>query len=126
MDSATINHVLNNNTLPNGTVWTMPILLHVREDDAERSKIGEKVTLKGRDGRFYAILEISEVFELDLDELALKWFTTTSHEHLGVARLFKEGKHFLAGEIKLLERPSQNSTMVAPKQTRLFCSQRLV
>ena len=42
MDSATINLVLDNNTLPNGTVWTMPILLHVREDDAERSKIGEK------------------------------------------------------------------------------------
>ena len=59
---------------------------------------------------------------MDLDEIALKWFTTTSHEHPGVARLFREGKHFLAGEVKLLERqPSQNRHYeLTPKQTRFI------
>tara|TARA_Y100000588_G_scaffold274399_1_gene290403 strand:+ start:1610 stop:3724 length:2115 start_codon:yes stop_codon:yes gene_type:complete len=126
MDSRTLNSVLDNSALPDGTVWPMPILLPVNRKDADGMKIDETVALKGSDGVTYATIEVSEIFELDRSDIAERWFGTTSREHPGVAWLFDGGEVFLAGEIKLLERqPSAYRHFeLTPVQSRFIFAQK--
>jgi pyruvate kinase len=126
MDSLTVNSVLDNYSLLDGNIWTMPILLPIDKKVAQNNKVGTKITLKGKDGILYATLDISEIFQLDLDDLAMRWFMTKSKEHPGVAKLYCDGNFFLAGEIKLLER--QKSALryyeYTPTETRFIFSRK--
>ena len=122
MNQETLECVLNDNKLIDGTIWTMPILLHVSEHDFRAGRVNEKVALKGKDGVLYAILTISELFILDLNKVSDRWFETRSGSHPGVAHLFEQGKFCMAGKIKLLKRQSSlhRHYELTPAQTRFI------
>ena len=122
MEQKTLNSVLNDYCLLDGTVWTMPILLQVSEQDFNASKVNEKVALKGKDGVLYAILKISELFRVDLADLARRWFASESQLHPGIASLYHQGEFVLAGEVKLIKRlPSFNRCYeLTPAHTRFI------
>ena len=70
------------------------------------------------------MVKVSELFKLELRDLALRFFSTESMEHPGVARLFEEGEYFIAGEIRLLERrsSSQKYYELTPADSRFIFS----
>ncbi len=105
MGRQTCMGVLRENRLPDGTIWTMPILLPVPDpDDVINFGPGDRVALSDQGGAIYATIDVSEIFSMDLDTLAASWFGTSSINHPGVARLFAQGNRFVAGEVSLIRR----------------------
>jgi len=103
MDKETLESVLEDNRLPSGLVWTMPVILAVTAEVAGRYTRGDRVLLTSNCGAPHSILDISESFVFDVERLARKWFGTASQGHPGVARTLARGHHFLAGEVTLLQ-----------------------
>ncbi len=89
--------------LPNGIVWPIPITLAASRDAAKNLNEGEKIALKF-EGKTIAVLELSEKFELDKNDVCRQVYGTESLEHPGVRAFFGQGEVFLAGKITLLER----------------------
>jgi len=120
MDRATLDSVLNDKRLPDGSVWTMPVILQCDAATAARHGAGERLALTGADGRVYAVLDVAEAYPLDLDAVIPAWFGTASADHPGVRRIIAAGSHCLAGDVTLVERqPSPHRHFeLQPVQTR--------
>ncbi len=120
MSRQTLDSVLSSNRLPSGTVWTMPIILQVTPDRHPDLAEGMRVLLTRDDGAPHSLLEISEVYEVDLDDVAQRWFGTSDRAHPGVTRLHERGARFVAGEVTLVNRlPSAYQRYsLPPMQTR--------
>ena len=126
MDRATLASVLERNRLVDDTIWTLPILLPINPQQSPRLSAGQRVALCSQDGTIHAVLDISERFAYDPQELVAKWFGTTSSEHPGVARVLQRGTNFLAGKVTLvrhLESP-HSRYMLSPTQTRFLFNQK--
>ncbi len=125
MDRETLTSVLSTYRLPHGEVWTLPILLavdptHVTGPAAVTA--GERVALTDDDDVVRALLDVTEAFEFDHDELARGMFGTTDARHPGVARCRDSGTHFLAGRVTLVEplESLQRPYLLTPTQTRFI------
>ncbi len=121
MDRETLNSVLDENMLPEGIVWTMPIVMPVAKEIADSVSIGERVKLLSENGQEHVIMDLTDIFPFKLNTVAKKWFGTTSLDHPGVQRIAKRGDHFLAGPIKLLSKLPHacNQYEMTPHQCRL-------
>lgn len=122
MNHETCQCVLETNSLPDSTIWPMPILLAAPKESTKDFTVGDKISLAGSDNTVYATLDISEIFSMDLEQVAEKWFGTSSKDHPGVARLFEDGDQFIAGDVTLVERlPSPyRHYELTPAQTRFI------
>ncbi len=126
MGPEALETVLDSNRLPDGTVWTLPVLLQVDADVARRYGPGERVTLASADGKIYAVLTVEKSFSMDLASVARRWFGTDSADHPGVARLLARGPHALSGKVALVERlPSAyREYEMTPAQSRFVFAQK--
>jgi sulfate adenylyltransferase len=79
--------VAHNMTLPNGIVWTIPILLQLREEP----KIGGRIAIKDGKGQVKAVLDVKEVYKIDLKKIARLVWGTESDEHPGVRLFYSKG-----------------------------------
>lgn len=105
MGRESLASVLAENRLPDGTVWTLPMVLQLPEATVKGLGAGARVLLREVGGDGEAILHVDEVFRLDLDAVARQWFTTTSADHPGVARFRAAGEHAVAGTVTLVRAP---------------------
>jgi len=107
--------------LPTGEVWTIPILLQFRE----RPQVlpGDQALLRHR-GEEVALLEVAEVYELDLRALARAVFGTESEAHPGVARLYAKGPYALGGQVEVLKARERGSLEKTPEEVRAFFRER--
>jgi len=97
--------VLERKRLANGLPWTIPITLGVSRQVAATVEEGEEIALVHPRGPIIAVLELEEKYAPDKEREALRVFATTDEAHPGVARLFRTGEVYLAGKIRLLDRP---------------------
>jgi pyruvate kinase len=121
----TLQSVLDKYRLPNGLPWTMPILLQVPRSVAASFGEGDRIALRSDSGDIHAVLDVSEVYSLDLEELFTKWFGTSSPTHPGVARLQADDAVFVGGDILML-RPLASALAqykLTPAQTRFVFGQ---
>ncbi len=120
MDRATVSSVLAESRLPDGLVWTMPILLPFDGAIDFVPEKGERLVLCDEGGVERAVLDVSEVFELDLKQVAEAWYGTADPTHPGVARLRARGPRFVGGGIHLLTRGQSpyRHYELTPAQTR--------
>jgi len=120
MDRETLRAVLETNRLPDGTVWTMPLVLQVAASHARRIGPGDRVALRSASGRIHALLDVDEVYVEDLRAVARMWFGTDSDTHPGAAKLFAGGDTFIGGDVLLVDRlPSPHRPYeLSPAQTR--------
>lgn len=113
--------VLKEMRLANGLVWSIPITLPVTQAEADELEVGQEVVLKGQDGVTYGLLELEEKFTYDKDIEAKHVYGTTDQAHPGVKKIHEKGDVYLAGPIKLLNRPDHgefNDFYKDPKETR--------
>ncbi|ASK62174.1 sulfate adenylyltransferase [Virgibacillus phasianinus] len=106
--------------LADGTPWSIPITLPVSEQKARTLNIGDHAALV-KDDITYGVIKIEEVFQPDKEKEAENVYLTTETEHPGVKKLFSRPDHYVAGEIKLIERPSrahEEKFYLDPLQTR--------
>ncbi|WP_127717838.1 pyruvate kinase [Halobacteriovorax sp. HLS] len=112
-----LESVLNSYKMPCGNIWTLPILL---QRDSSNLQIGQTVSLTDSNGEVYSLLEISDIYRLDLHETAKSWFGTVSTEHPGVKKLLESGDSFIGGKLTLVKRldSQYREFELTPKQTR--------
>lgn len=122
MDRDTLHGVLHRNRLPDGTAWTVPLILQVDEAQARRLSPGQRVVLTDDRGDAHAVLDVTQIYRYDLAELSQLAFGTTSSAHPGVARVLRNGDWFVGGDITLIEeRPSPwREFELTPRQSRFI------
>ena len=101
MDRETLFSVLESNRLPNGLIWTMPIILQIPHEESSISA-GDCIALTDCEGKIYATLDVTESYQINLESVAQKWFGTNSKKHPGVARFMERGENCIAGDIILV------------------------
>jgi len=113
--------VLKTMRLPGGLPWALPVCLAV--DEAPK---GDRVVLAGEDGRLYATLDVSEVFDYDAEREAELCYRTTDGAHPGVARVLGQKPRYLAGDVTVFERPAPPFPELAldPAETRALFAER--
>lgn len=98
--------VINNIQLPDGSLWSIPIVLPVRRDISSHIKVIDEIALFDKNDRLIAIMLVEDKFSLDLENYANKIYKTTDNAHPGVNVLNESGNLFIGGEIlKLINRP---------------------
>jgi pyruvate kinase len=120
MDRENLSLVLQHNKLSNGEIWTLPVVLQVDKICAADLEVGQRVILADKNGVTHSYLDISDIYTMDLGQVAEACFGTTSVDHPGVMRLLESGDYFLGGEVTLIE-PKESAYKpyeLTPAQTR--------
>ena len=118
-----LSSVLDNYKLPNGVIWTLPIILQIPREDQQKLKKNTDIALVyEKDGLTYGYLQVKDVFKINLERVAKKWFGTKDHDHPGVKRLFEKGEYCLGGEITLIRKRDTDFKEFAftPQQMRII------
>jgi sulfate adenylyltransferase len=96
--------VIDDMRLPNGLPWSIPVTLPVDDHAAASLKEGQEIALM--DGEhLMGIMTIAEKYPADVEREAREVYRTTEEAHPGVARLYRQGKWLLGGEIFMLNGP---------------------
>ena len=98
--------VLENVSLTDGTVWSIPIVLPVSSRIASDIAVGDEIVLS-EGNRPIALLKVEEKYSLDKEYYCQKVYKTVDINHPGVKWFMESGDVFLAGEITLLNRPKR-------------------
>ena len=120
MGSECLKSVLDNHRLADGAVWTLPIILQLPADVARGLGVGQRVAIREAGGEGRAILDIEEIYRLDLDRVARQWFATDATDHPGVARFMEGGDYAVAGAVTLVRAPKSQFRNIElnPETTR--------
>ena len=107
MSEADYRSVLSDMRLADGTLFPMPVCLDVSFEFSERVQSGNHIALRDHEGLMIAVLEVSEIWQVDIQQEAQSVYGTTSLAHPGV-RLFMGNRHSvcLSGKVRGLELPS--------------------
>ena len=113
--------VLRSMRLANDVPWTIPIVLDVSEEEADRFREREDIALFHK-GKPLAIMHLEEKYRYDKEEHARRVFGTTSRAHPGVAKLERMGEVLLAGKIDLINAPQSrfDRYKLSPFETRVL------
>tara|TARA_R110000787_G_scaffold16622_53_gene51672 strand:- start:15807 stop:17969 length:2163 start_codon:yes stop_codon:yes gene_type:complete len=124
MDRENLEAVITGNRLPSGAPWTLPIVLQTSREAAKSAAVGTPLALKDPTGAVRALVEVTDIYEPDLDRLLTDWFGTDSDSHPGVARVRKSGPVFIAGPVRLVASadPLFRDYALTPAQTRSIFS----
>ena len=106
LTEADYRSVLSDMRLADGTVFPMPVCLDIPPDLAEKIQTGDKLALRDPEGFMPATLEVTEIWQVDLEAEAEAIYGTTSLEHPGVRQLL-ENRHsvYVAGKVQGIELP---------------------
>ena len=107
--------------LASGLPWALPVCLAV-----EAPPTGDRIALADEQGRPLAVLEVQDVYEYDQEREAAQCFRTTDEEHPGVARLYAQHDHYVAGPVTVFEQlePAFPQLHKDPAQTRALFAER--
>ncbi len=121
MDSATFHSVTHESRLPKGLPWTMPIVMAIPKEQLMGASEGDTVSLADWNGEIFAMLSLTEIYDLPREEFAMGAYGTTDPNHPNVGDVFNSyGDKAVAGKVSLLRRlelPTVSSEMT-PKETR--------
>jgi sulfate adenylyltransferase len=104
MIEAEYERVVDAMRLPDGAIWSVPVVLPVPREHYGAIRHGMVLALNGEDAVTYGLLEVKDAFERDLQREASAVYGTTDSEHPGVARLLSESSTVVGGDIHLLKR----------------------
>lgn len=106
--------------LPSGEVFSLPVLFQLAEPP--RVSAGEPAAVRDGSGRVVGILEVADVYRLDLPRLARQVFGTDQEAHPGVRLLFQKGPYAVGGKVLLVNLPENpfRKWVKTPAETRAF------
>ncbi len=117
--------ILREQRLPDGTIWSMPVLLPAGEREFNLARDGEEWLLKDDQGPV-AVINITGRFTLDMHDASRHIFGTSDIHHPGVSAFLSMGNRFLAGNLTSVFPhyfPFQDRVMY-PKDTRRYFMER--
>ena len=113
--------VISRGRLANDLAWTIPIVLDVDEETANKMKDAGDVLLQNPDGIGIAVLHVDEVFTFDKEKAAKGVYGTNDTAHPGVAYTMSMKDFLVGGKIDFIQRPNDTEirkNRLTPKQTR--------
>ncbi|MEM4391405.1 MAG: sulfate adenylyltransferase [Candidatus Nitrosotenuis sp.] len=113
--------VVKNGRLANDLPWTVPIVLDVDRETAEKMKQAGQVALKTEGGAPFALLDVEETFTFDKQATAQAVYGTSDTNHPGVAKTISMNEFLVGGKIDYLARPAEDPIRkhrMTPDQTR--------
>ena len=120
MTEAEYERVVDAMRLPDGAVWSIPVVLPVPQENHAALRRGMVLALDGEDGVTYGLLEVKDAYTRDAKREAAAVYGTTDAGHPGVARLLSEPPTLVGGGIHLLKRApiTAHPKHLDPSQTR--------
>jgi len=115
MDETTYKHVVENNELPDGLLFGLPVIFDTDDDDMQP---GDIALLKDGD-RDIATVEFTDKFLPDKPLECLKCYGTSEIEHPGALMVATErGKYYMGGKITGLNLPIRDFPCKTPAEVR--------
>ena len=106
MGQAAYEAVLDSLSLPDGTLWPVPIVLDVGEAFAEKVSVGDRIALRDGEGFMPAVLTVEDIWRPDRRLEADRIYGTTDTEHPGVRYLLNAvNPVYLGGTVTGVQAP---------------------
>lgn len=99
--------VISKGRLTNDLAWTVPIVLDVDKETAQKAKDSKDIALKTTHGEF-AILHVEEAYTFDKTKTSQGVYGTTDTNHPGVAKTMAMNDYLLGGKIDYIKRPGDD------------------
>jgi sulfate adenylyltransferase len=101
--------VIDNLCLPDGTLWSIPVIFDVPAAQAEKIMPGQQLALRDEEGFMLAILAVADKWQPDKQREASEIFGTTSLAHPGVRYLMEQVHDtYIGGEVTGVQMPIHN------------------
>ncbi len=98
--------VLDRMRLETGELWPIPVCLDIPQNQAATLETGQSVALRDAEGFLLGIMNIEDIWPLDIEKEALAIYNTLDKSHPGVDYLYNtSGKMYIGGEIQALNLP---------------------
>ncbi len=97
--------VINDMRLSNGLVWSLPIVLPVNDDLAEKLRTADHAYLQDKRQNILGKINILDIYKVDKEVEAENIFLTTSLDHPGVVSLENSGNWYVSGGIEVYQLP---------------------
>ena len=98
--------VLDRMRLETGEIWPVPICLDIPESLAVTFETGQSVALRDPEGFLLGIMNIEDIWPLDVEKEAMAIYNTRDMSHPGVDYLYnKSGRYYIGGEVQALNLP---------------------
>lgn len=117
---ADFDGVISKGRLANDLPWTVPIVLDVDKETAQKAKDAGDVALKTTHGEF-AVLHVGETYTFDKTKTSQVVYGTTDIAHPGVAKTNSMKEYLIGGKIDYTKRPGDDPIRkyrLTPTQTR--------
>jgi sulfate adenylyltransferase len=114
-------NVLKKGRLANDLAWTVPIVLDVDKETANKVKQVGDVALKTDSDGDFAVLHVEETYSFDKQKTAQAVYGTTDANHPGVAKTYSMNDYLVGGKIDYVKRPRDDlirKYRMTPQQTR--------
>lgn len=121
MNQNQVDGTLDNMELPDGSLWSIPIVFDMSEEKIKEHglKEGDSILLDYL-GSPMATLDIDEIYKYDIDRMAEKTYGTKDPKHPGVKRTKSYENRFIGGKVTLINEPDFNEPFktywATPKQ----------
>lgn len=103
MSQADHERVLEEMRLGNGTLFPVPVVLPV--DPAAGVRLDSTIALRNAKNQLLAVMEVQEIFPLEVDRVSDCVFGTRDLRHPLVAEMHRWGTQLLSGPLKVLQIP---------------------
>lgn len=113
--------VLERMRLRNETVWPIPVILGLTDEERRDFRPGSDLTLATPDQEVVAVLHQPEVYPVNRSVEAKLVYGTTDTTHPGVARVMELGPYNVGGPVSVLNLPRHDDFLpyrLDPRQTR--------
>ena len=117
---ADFDGVVSKGRLANDLAWTVPIVLDVNKETAQKAKDAGDIALKTTHGEF-AILHVEETYAFDKTKTSQAVYGTTDVNHPGVTKTMAMQDYLVGGKIDYIKRPGADPIRkyrLTPTETR--------
>lgn len=113
-----LESVLEESRLPEGEIWSMPIVLDISEKEKEEIEKEKELEISDEEGQNIFILKNIQIFSFDKENFSQKLFGTTDLTHPGVQNVEKMKPWLFGGEIFLKEKNVDDESYLTPSKVR--------
>jgi sulfate adenylyltransferase len=118
LSSADYHSVVNNMTLADGSVWTIPISLELEHDAYIQVADLEKLQLNYKSKKI-GYLKVDDCYAVDIEKDIFKIYGTNDLKHPGVINELKKGKYRVGGKVNITDQSLLEGNL-NPKDTKAY------
>lgn len=126
LNEADFVRVVDDMRLADGTVWSIPFVLDVTDEQASNMKTGDEVALRDTAGGLVALLHVGDLYSYDVNHVVTHVYGTSDDAHPGVARWKKMNPTLVGGLIDLVDNSKEPyyEFNLDPAETRFVFKER--